>query len=243
MTPRPARPQVRGSVPAVCVFVHADVRVALAQTAWRNRHASIIERAADMDNASKDNDQPVRQSDDGSVIDVDLTAEYADDGAGKDADKVAKKDTDDYYSADIMGDETDDAAKTPTKVVSVGKGVDDKMDMGEDDMEEEADEVVEDVVEDEMVDNASSVPGVPVANEKIIPENVVPPAPRESAATVGHGNSDIPLLSEARRGLSGEHAEANELDLPRLHVERDDGAVAASSVKLVDAAEDINIAS
>jgi hypothetical protein len=50
-------------------------------------------------------------------------------------------------------------------------------------------------------------------------------------------------LSEARRVLSGEQAEANELDLPRSHVERDDGAVAAPSVKLVVAAEGINIAS
>jgi hypothetical protein len=132
-----------------------------------------------MDNASKDNDQPVTQYDDGSVIEVDLIAEYEDDGAGKDADKVAKKDTDDYFSADIMGDETDDSAKTPTEVVSVGNGVDDEMDVGEDDMEEEADEVEEDVVEDEMVDDASSTPGVPVANEKIIPENVAPPAPRK----------------------------------------------------------------
>jgi hypothetical protein len=31
-----------------------------------------------MNNASKDNDHPVTQSDDGSVIDVDLTAGYAD---------------------------------------------------------------------------------------------------------------------------------------------------------------------
>jgi hypothetical protein len=43
-----------------------------------------------MDNASIDNYQPVMQSEDWSVIDVDLTAEHADDGAGKDADKVAK---------------------------------------------------------------------------------------------------------------------------------------------------------
>jgi hypothetical protein len=142
-----------------------------------------------------------------------------------------------------MGDETDDAAKTPTEVVSVGNGVDDIIDMYEDDMEEEADEVVEDVVEDEMVNDASSAAGVLVANEKIIPENVAPPAPRESAAIVGHGNSNIPLLSETRRGLSGEQAEANELGLPRSHVERDDGAVAASSVKLVDVAEGVNIAS
>jgi hypothetical protein len=358
-----------------------------------NPHSSIIERAADMDNASKDNDQPVTQSDDGSVVDVDLTAEYADDGAGKDADNVAKKDTGDYFSANIMGDETDDTAKTPSEVVSVGNGVDGAMDMDEDDMEEEADEVVEDVVEDEMVDeevveitevmkagngnhtvgesepafelklppphavttsiasedivaldsfpppsqssptksaieavgteavnsgevgtmknssasvdedvrscddrqpatavplagqgdkltrntaiaaiaaspaalfgpphaanvdaglavaagakedDGSSAAGVPVANEKIIAENVAPPAPPESAAIIGHGNSDIPLLSEARRGLSGEQADANELDLPRSLVERDDGAVAASSLKLVDAAEGVNIAS
>jgi hypothetical protein len=40
------------------------------------------------------------------------------------------------------------------------------MDMNEDDMEEKADEVVEDVVKDEMVDDASSAAGVPVANEK-----------------------------------------------------------------------------
>jgi hypothetical protein len=176
-TPRaPSGPRLR---PRRVRFLHADVRVSLAQTAWRNRHASIIERAADMDNASNDNDQPVTQYDDGSVIEVDLIAEYEDDGAGKDADKVAKKDTDDYFSADIMGDETDDSAKTPTEVVSVGNGVDDEMDVGEDDMEEEADEVEEDVVEDEMVDDASSTPGVPVANEKIIPENVAPPAPRK----------------------------------------------------------------
>jgi hypothetical protein len=79
--------------------------------------------------------------------------------------------------------------------------------------------------------------------KKIIPKNVAPPAPREYAAIVGHGNSDIPLLSEARRGLSGEQAEANELDLPRSHIEHDDDAVAASTGKLLDAAEGVNIAS